>query len=131
MIFRWPLVRPNQRVIPLDFERLTAAAEDLIAHIAQHVLVDTTDATYKDMGIVLWGLAASSVNGNPATVTVSPGAALVPNNGGDSRWRLVYLTGTYTAHLDAPGAGTRTDLIRIKLDPATEDAGSAEERDYR
>ena len=44
MIFRWPLVRANQRIVPLDFARLTAAAEDVIAHIAQHALADKTDA---------------------------------------------------------------------------------------
>lgn len=141
MIWRFPFVYPNQRIIPRDFLRLASMAEDLLAHVAQQYLFSASDVDITTPGIVLYGLGVSIQAGPVARIAA--GAALLPAGAGERRWRLVYVPSALDVPIEVPDAGDRDDMIELGLEPEPDetadpdgadvslDATSVQDRQFR
>lgn len=134
MKFRFPWVRSNQRIVPKDFVRLSSAIEDLVSHVARHMVGDP-ESIAASAGVVLWGLSCTDATDGTAKVRVSPGAALLPTSAGDRQWRLVTLDAAETISLSQKVGGNRTDTIQLELlaEPALDasSGGGLEESEQR
>ena len=90
-IYRRPQTHERLHLNPLDFNRISEFAEEMFAQFAEHMLIDPTahDATTTE-GVILWGLRVTDASeGGMARVSISPGAAVVPEDAPNGRaWRL-------------------------------------------
>lgn len=110
-----------------DLNDVAANVASLAAHILRHAGVDLDDVD-NEQGVVLWGFEVSVVD--DATVSVSPGAAVLPASAGVNAGRLVVATAEQqlgAIPATAP-AGARTDVVELAYG---ETDSSVENREIR
>lgn len=127
----YPIVAPNQRLNPLDFNRMSDRIEDALAQVIGKLFLDTSSAAYLG-GVVIRGFEINQTGLPVNEIRVTKGLAIVPNgappdpdrddasSGNNAAWRLVETTSDTILVLHTlPAVGTRDDAIGITRGYAT------------